>query len=99
MDVVLPATGCNILISESSFYNYSPDSRIRERYYIYEGKAHKQSTDTSQYGFTYSGTCLSTGDLVYRPELKEVWFPLASIISFIFIIFMIYHIIIKRLLP
>lgn len=90
MDVTLPNTGCNILISESSFYNYSPDSRTRERYYIYEGKAYRQSTDYSQYGYTYTGTCLNTGDLVYKPELK-VYFEIISIVIFYLIVRLVFR--------
>lgn len=96
MDVELPSTGCNVLISADSFYNYSPDSRTRERYYIYEGVAHRQSSDYSQYGYTYTGTCLNTGDLVYKPELKEVFFPLISIASFSVIVYLAYRLILHH---
>lgn len=99
MDVELPSTGCNILRSDSSFYNYSADSRTRSTYYIYNGQAKLESVASSQYGYTYSGDCLVTGDLVYRPEYKEVFLPFISILSFLFICAMIYHIIIKRLMP
>lgn len=98
MDVELPTTGCNILISNASFYNYSPDRRTRRRYYIYEGVAHLESTATSTYNYDYTGTCLSTGDLVYRPEV-QVYFPLISFVIVLIILGIIYHIIIKRLLP
>lgn len=99
MNVELPETGCNILISESSFYNYSFDSRTRQRYFIYDGQPHLQSSDYSQYGYTYNGTCLHTGDLIYKPEYKDFWMPLTSLLVFVFILGLIYHIIIKRLLP
>lgn len=98
MDVVLPATGCNIINSSTTFYNYSTDGRTRETYVIYDGKAILQSTNTSQYGYTYSGDCLSTGDLVYKPEL-DVYFPVISFCIVCFITLMIYRIFIKRLLP
>lgn len=99
MDVVLPSNGCNILTSDVSFYNYSSDGRTRQRYYIYDGVAHLQQEDYSQYGYTYTGTCLSTGDLVYKPEYKDVLFPAIAFIAFLFILWLVYRIVIKRLLP
>lgn len=98
MDVNLPDTGCNILISNTSFYNYSVDKRTRKRYYIYDGVAHLESSTTSAYQYDYSGTCLSTGDLVYKPEL-QVYYPLASFSIICFLLIMIYRIFIKRLTP
>lgn len=98
MNVELPSTGCNILISATSFYNYSSDSHTREQYYIYDGVAHLQSSNYSQYGYTYTGDCLSTGDLVYKPEL-QVYFPVLQFILTCFILLIVYRVIIKRLLP
>lgn len=98
MDVELPTTGCNILTSANSFYNYSSDRRTRQTYYIYEGVAHLQSSATSQYGYDYSGTCLVTGDLVFRPEVR-VYFPILAFGIVVLLTFVVYHIIIKRLLP
>lgn len=98
MDVVLPSTGCNIINSSTSFYNYSADARTRESYVIYDGSALLQSSSYNQYGYTYTGTCLHTGDLVYKPELK-VYFPLASFCVVCFLLIMIYRIFLKRLLP
>lgn len=98
MDVVLPSTGCNIINSSTTFYNYSSDGRTRQSYVIYDGEAILQSTTTNQYGYTYSGDCLTTGDLVYKPEIK-VWFPLASFCLVCFALLLIYRIFLKRLLP
>lgn len=98
MNVELPTTGCNIITSSTSFYNYSPDRRTRQRYYIYDGVAHMESSTYSQYGYDYSGTCLTTGDLVYRPEI-QVYFPFLASLIVIFALFLIYKVIIKRLLP
>lgn len=81
MDVKLPETGCNILNSSTSFYNYSPDNRTRETYIIYDGQPKLVAETYNQYGYTYTGTCLKTGDITYRPELK-VWFPIISVILF-----------------
>lgn len=98
MDVELPSTGCNILNSATTFYNYSNNNRTRESYIIYDGVAHLQNTTTNQQGYTYTGTCLFTGDLVYRPEIR-VYFEFISILLFAIAFFLIYKIIIKRLLP
>lgn len=98
MDVELPDTGCNIISSATAFYNYSPDSRTRDTYVIYEGKAFLQSSSYSQYGYTYTGTCLHTGDLVFKPE-STVYFPVLSFAIICFILIFIYNVIIKRLLP
>lgn len=98
MNVELPTTGCNIINNATSFYNYSPDSRTRETYVIYDGKAFLQSSVTNNYAYNYTGTCLTTGDLVYKPELT-VYFPVISFCICCAIILFIYHIFIKRLLP
>lgn len=98
MDVELPTTGCNILTSATSFSNYSNNNRTRKTYYIYEGVAHLQSETTSNYGYDVTGTCLNTGDLVFRPEVK-VYFPIISFLICFLIVYFIYTIIIKRLLP
>lgn len=98
MDVNLPTTGCNILNSANSFYNYSNGNRTRATYYIYEGVAHLQSTTTSTTAYTVTGTCLNTGDLVYRPEIG-VHFEFMSIVAVALILMLIYHLIFKRLLP
>lgn len=98
MNVELPNTGCNIINSSTTFYNYSSDSKTRETYVIYDGKAILQSSTYNQYGYTYSGDCLVTGDIVYRPEIS-IYFPILSFIIICSILLFIYHIIIKRLLP
>lgn len=98
MEVQLPSTGCNIINNATSFYNYSQDGRTRDVYYIYEGVPYLQSSSYNQYGYTYSGTCLQTGDLIYKPEL-QVYYPALSILLFLVILSVIYHLIIKRLMP
>lgn len=98
MNVELPDSGCNILSSSTSFYNYSSDGRTRSQYIIYDGHAKKISETTNQYGYTYTGTCLETGDLVYKPEL-QIYFPFIASIICVFSIFLVYRVVIKRLLP
>ena len=95
MDVELPDTGCNILHSSSAFYNYSNDGRTRQDWQIFDGVAHKISETTSTYGYTYTGTCLNTGDLVYKPELKEVFFPLTAVFVALFILVSAYKLILS----
>lgn len=98
MNVELPSTGCNIIQSSTTFYNYSSDSRTRETYVIYDGVAHRQSSNTSSYPYTYTGDCLHTGDLVYKPEL-EIYFPILSFCLCCVIGLLVYNIFLKRLLP
>lgn len=98
MNVELPI-GCNVLNSSSSFYNYTNNNRTRSLYYIYDGQAIKSNETYNQYGYDYSGTCLSTGDLTYKPEYKEFLMPFTSILAFIFILWLVYRIFIRRLLP
>lgn len=88
MNVELPAAGCNIINSSTSFYNYSDDSRTRESYVIYEGKAFKQSSTYNQYGYSYTGDCLHTGDLVYSPE-SEIYFTHIALFCLIFIFYLV----------
>lgn len=96
MDVQLPDTGCNIINNATSFYNYSADGKTRDVYYIYEGVAHLQSSSYNQYGYTYSGTCLQTGDLIFRPEYKEFIFPLASIIISLLLFYFAYKLMLSH---
>lgn len=98
MNVELPSTGCNIINTSTSFYNYSTDGRTRDSYVIYDGVAKKQASTYNQYGYSYTGDCLSTGDLVYKPEL-QVYFPLFNFVLICLIGLLIYRIFIKRLLP
>lgn len=90
MNVELPSEGCNIINSATTFYNYSADSRTRDTYIIYDGKAIKQSSSYNQYGYTYTGECLNTGDLVYKPEVKDFWMPHMAIGAFLIIVIMIF---------
>lgn len=98
MEIELPS-GCNIINSASSFLNYTNNNRTRALYYIVDGQVFKSSETYSNVGFDYSGTCLSTGDLIYKPEYSDFWLPFTSIVAFVFILGLIYHIIIRRLLP
>ena len=99
MNVQLPTSGCNIINSATSFYNYSSDGHTRDAYVIYDGKPLLQSSTYSQYGYSYTGTCLHTGDLVYKPEYKDFIMPFYGFLAFVFILWLVYRIIIKRLLP
>lgn len=87
MNVDLPTTGCNIINSSSSFYNYSNDNHTRTNYILYDGKAIKQSVSTSTYPYTVTGDCLTTGDLVYKPELSVIFQTISLCLAlFIFVV-------------
>lgn len=86
MNVQLPETGCNIITDSDAFVNYSPDSRTRTSYIIYEGVAKKQQSTYNQYGYSYTGDCLVTGDLVYRPQ-DTIYFEVLAILMAILILF------------
>ena len=96
MEVELPSIGCNVIQSSDTFYNYSSDGRTRSLYVINDGKAILRQTDTSSYGYTYNGTCLSTGDLIYRGEYRIVY----EFFSFALVVFvgcLLFRIIYKKL--
>lgn len=90
MEVELPESGCNILTSDDTFYNYSVNRKRRRTYVIYEGKAFMSAEANNEAGYTYTGTCLSTGDLVYKPEYKEFIFPNVAIVIFFIICILVY---------
>lgn len=91
MDVELPSEGCNIINSATSFYNYRNNNRTRSLYYIYDGKARKASENTQQNAYIYTGECLVTGDLVYRPEYKEFIMPNVAILIFFMICLLVFR--------
>lgn len=90
MNIELPSTGCNILQSDNLIYNYLPDGRTRREYAIFDGQLKLRNESTSQYGYSYTGECLSTGDLIYKPEWKELIMPHLAIGVFIFIVIAIF---------
>lgn len=94
MNVELPS-GCNIINSATSFYNYTNSNRTRSLYYIYEGKAILSNSTTSTNAYTYTGTCLTTGDLKYKPEL-EVYLPVISFMLICMGLMLIYWAIFRR---
>lgn len=96
MYVDLPSTGCNILNSATSLYNYSSDGRTRQNYVLLDGILYKTSESYNQYGYTYTGTCLQAGDLVYKPEIK-IYFEFISLAVLFAIFVVIFNLIIKRL--
>ena len=89
MNVELPTTGCNILNSSTTFYNYTNNNRTRTTYVIYDGQPYITAVSTSTTGYNYTGDCLVTGDLVYKPEL-QVWFPFAAFCLVSFALIMIF---------
>lgn len=75
----LPTDGCNILVNQDTVYNYHSDGHTRDTYIIFDGVPHLSSSSYSQYGYAYTGTCLAPGELVYKPEYREVFFPLLAV--------------------
>lgn len=96
MYVDLPSTGCNVIQSSTTFYNYSPDGRTRQTYVLIDGNKYLQSESYNQYGYSYTGTCLNTGDLVYKPELK-IYFEALSIVACVGIGLLLFNLFVKRL--
>ena len=90
MNVELPNTGCNILQSDNLIYNYSNNNRTRKEYVIYEGKLYLRNESNSNYDLSHNGTCLSTSDLVYKPELRGVWFPIIAFVMFFGIVLFVF---------
>lgn len=97
MEIDLPTSGCNIINSATTFYNYSTDSKTRKTYIIFDGQPVLQSENYNQYGYSYTGTCLHTGDLLYKPEL-EIYFQFISAITILISIVLLYNVIFKRFL-
>ena len=95
MNVNLPDTGCNILTSSTTFYNYSDDLHTRVSYILFDGQAFKQSESYSQIGYVVTGDCLSTGDLVYKPELSVI-FQSISIAFTLFIFVVISKVLLRK---
>ena len=61
------------------------------------GKAFKANETTSSYGYDYTGTCLSTGDIVYAPEMK-IFIPFIVIILIMAAWVIVYNTMLKRFL-
>lgn len=97
MNVELPDTGCNVLQSNNLLYNYSSNNRVLREYVIYDGQIRLRRETTSNYTYDHNGDCLVTGDLVYRPELKGVWFPIVGLIVILFIYRLVFRLFRGRL--
>ena len=54
-----------------------------------------QSETYNQYGYTYSGSCLHTGDLVYKPELT-FYFNLAGFVLVAFLLILISRLFVRK---
>ncbi len=92
MEIELPNEGCNVITS-TGFTNYN--GSIRRNYIIFGARAFLTSENTSSVGQNYTGECISTGDLVYKPEL-EVYFNVLSIFIFLFILFVAFRLMLYR---
>ena len=96
MEVLLPSSGCNIFTSDSTFYNYHDDGHTRDTYIVYDGQILLSGTQTSQYGYSYNGTCVKTGDIYYKPEYHDFIFPLTSIFCALTIFYLAYRLIVHH---
>ena len=54
---------------------------------------------TNPYTSVDPGICRNFDNAFIKTEYSDFWFPFLSCVSFLFIVFMIYRIFIKRLLP
>lgn len=94
MEIQIPTNGCSIFYGSYIDHYYNG---VRRRYYINNEKL--VLSNTSSYNTMPSGyTCLSQGDITYKPE-NQVWFPALSLALIVFALSLVYKIIIKRLFP
>lgn len=94
MEIQLPTTGCNI--SQSAGYIDNYNNTTRTRYLISENKL------TMVYRTTYNSlptgyTCLSTGDIIYKPELA-IYFPILAGGMIVLALVVLFKITIDRIL-
>lgn len=93
MEVEIPSDGCFTANSSTTFYHYLNNQRIT--YYLYDGKFIRGSSST--YNSLPNGYhCLSTGDVVYKPEI-DVYFPFMAFTLIAFTGILLYNILIKKL--
>lgn len=111
MDIIYPHNDGWLWYSNTDRLTWVNSDRNRQEvYYIYDGQLILNSVatrsnavfDVCEAGVT-SGCLVQNGtlkqQLTYKPEYKEVLFPLFSFCVVIFIFCFIYHLMIKRLLP
>lgn len=84
MIIEIPSGGCFYATSSSSF-NHVVGSQ-RTYYYLPNdsGQLVKGQT-TSSYNLPNNVYCLESGDLIYKPEVSDVVFPLVSILIFVIV--------------
>lgn len=71
----VPESGCNVLYN-GYFDNYN--NGVRSRFYVVENKA-VLSSRTSYYNLPSDAVCVSSSDIIYKPELP-IYFEFISII-------------------
>lgn len=93
MEVEIPSDGCFIASGSNTFQHYLNNQRIT--YYLYDGKLVRGSS--SNYNNLPTGYhCLSTGDVVYKPEVT-VYFPFMAFALIAFAGILLFNLVIKRL--
>lgn len=94
MEIDLPNTGCNVFYG-TYIDNYTNNTRTR--YYINDGELIANNSQYYNYNPTPTGAvCIDT--LTYHSELP-IYFELASIAIVALAFWLIYRVIVKRLLP
>lgn len=92
MEIELPQNGCNVFYGDyfDNYYN-----GVRTRYYFNDGEYIKSTT--SNYTYNPTGVeCISS--VTYHSEYTPL-FELSSAVVVLFAMWLIYKIIIRRLLP
>ena len=94
MEIQIPSNGCSIYYGT---YIDHYQGNVRTRYYLQNEKLVKNSS--SSYNSMPSGySCISQGDLTYKPELK-IWFPFLSFALILVCAILLYKIFLKRIMP
>lgn len=93
MEIEIPSGGCFIASGYNTFDHYISNQRIR--YYLNDNKF-VRGTSSSYTNLPTGYHCLSTGDLVYKPEVP-VYFSFMSFCLIAFAGILFFNIVIKKL--
>lgn len=94
MEIELPQNGCNIFYG-SYIDNYN--NNVRTRYYINNGELVENNRQSYNYNPTPSGAvCIDS--LSYGSD-TSIYFEFISAIIVVFAVYLIYKVILRRLLP
>lgn len=93
MEIEVPSDGCFVASGSNVFDHYV--GSIRTRYYLYDGKFVRGSSNNHS-TLPSDSYCIQSGDLVYKPEL-EIYFKFISFSLVIFAMLIVWNLIIKNL--